>query len=101
MTRCPIEKATEAYHRELAKDGRRREAIEVEVRATLPARIDEIVDLTDAEDALRVILTSRFANGMNKGIDQEVIADRVVRGIIDSAVATIVEFEMQKGADND
>lgn len=93
----PITQDTDRHHAEEADRQRRAEALTEEIYANLPAHLDEIMEFTDAEAALRRMLAAYLPDTHNPSASDRYVPEllEAINVVIDTAVKKIVERRLE------
>lgn len=93
----PIIQATSQHHAKEADYQRRAEALTEEIYADLQAHLDEIVEFTDTEAALRRMLAAYLPDPNNPSASDRYVPEllEATNVVIDAAVKKIVERRLE------
>lgn len=96
MNKDPITQATNRHHAEEADYQRRAEALTDDIYANLPAHLDEILEFTDTESALRRMLAAYLLPPNPRARDCNTLELlQAIDSVIDAAVNKIVERRLE------
>ena len=97
MTKDPITQAADRHHAEEAERQRRYDAMVEEIYANLPAHLNEIVEFTDTEKALRIMLAAYLLphNQRTRGWCNTLELLQAIDSVVDAAVKKIVERRLE------